>query len=321
METAYRLTWNPRRSENRYDIEWVKSEGNIARWRCGNAKIAPGSRIYLLRLGQEPKGIIGVGIAGKRFETYGDPAVEVKFELLREEPPYISLQNLEQPPFNEVAWANQNLSVRIPAEVLQKLEARLRNDGHLVTQSMPRKIGSEYRTAEESVTVSQPDPFVVDPEKVERGTRGHAITQNALASFLRVQGIDPRSHGQGEPEFDLAWENNETHYVAEVKSITTANEEKQLRLGLGQILRYRYVLQEVVQAPVIAVLVAEREPTDASWRALCRELGVVFAWLGDFEPILDPARRAPVPAGPDRQRRGRGGPSAATASRAPPPPG
>jgi len=176
------------------------------------------------------------------------------------------------------------------------LEQILASGGRSTTH---HKIGTVYRIVDENIKISQPDPFAVDPEKVERGTRGHAMTQNALAAFLRGQDIEPRSPGQGDPEFDLAWEIDETLYVAEVKSITTANEEKQLRLGLGQILRYRHVLKEVVQ-DVVAVLVTEREPTDASWRELCRELGVVFAWTGDFEPILDAARRDAVPAGPDR---------------------
>lgn len=40
----------------------------------------------------------------------------------------------------------------------------------------------------------------------------------------------------GEPSFDLAWMTTETVFVVEVKSTTAKNEEKQLRLGLGQVL-------------------------------------------------------------------------------------
>ena len=34
--------------------------------------------------------------------------------------------------------------------------------------------------------------------------------------------------------FDIAWDDDDDIVVAEVKSLTTRNEEKQLRLALGQ---------------------------------------------------------------------------------------
>jgi hypothetical protein len=60
-------------------------------------------------------------------------------------------------------------------------------------------------------------------------------------------------------------------YVAEVKSLTLKNEEKQLRRGLGQVLLYWHVLGQA--ANVVPVLAAEREPTDASWPDLCDVVG------------------------------------------------
>jgi hypothetical protein len=65
----------------------------------------------------------------------------------------------------------------------------------------------------------------------------HVNTQNAAADALAGTGSAPRSPRPGEPNFDLAWENDGAVYVAEVRSITDRNEEKRLRLGLGQILR------------------------------------------------------------------------------------
>jgi hypothetical protein len=44
------------------------------------------------------------------------------------------------------------------------------------------------------------------------------------------------------PSFDLGWVHDDCLFVAEVKSVTPANEERQLRLGLGQLLRYRWML-------------------------------------------------------------------------------
>jgi hypothetical protein len=77
--------------------------------------------------------------------------------------------------------------------------------------------------------------------------------------------------------------------VAEVKSSTADNEEVQLRLGLGQVLRYRQRLSALGHDRVIAVLVPERRPRDPSWRGLCQALGVVLLCRNELEraPALD----------------------------------
>lgn len=135
-------------------------------------------------------------------------------------------------------------------------------------------LGAPYREADELTTVTTGDPFAIDPALVERGVRGHAVTQNSLARHLRALGMDPRSPLPSEPNFDLAWRHDTTRYVAEVKSITAANEEKQLRLGLGQVLRYAYQLGP----GTVPVLMLEHQPVDRSWEALCERLGVIVVW-------------------------------------------
>jgi hypothetical protein len=75
----------------------------------------------------------------------------------------------------------------------------------------------------------------------------------------------------------LAWETETTIFVAEVKSLTLANEERQLRLGLGQVLRYWHALSDQPK-PVMAVLAVEERPSDESWLALADRLGVWLLW-------------------------------------------
>jgi hypothetical protein len=137
-------------------------------------------------------------------------------------------------------------------------------------------VGSEYRRARVVELPDRREPFTVDPALVERGLRGHADTQNALADTLIAAGIEPRSPLADEPNFDLAWNDGGTVYVAEVKSITPRNEEQQLRLGLGQVLRYRAVLRARCTTDVRAILAPEREPRDAAWRVLCEELQITL---------------------------------------------
>ena len=146
------------------------------------------------------------------------------------------------------------------------------------------EMGTNYRQADEQATVATRDPFAVDPALVERGVRGHATVQNRLATYLHSHGIEPRSPTADEPNYDVAWRLCEQLFVAEVKSLTTDNEEKQLRLGLGQVLRYAYQMSGVL--PAVPVLVIERRPMDAGWQYLCDRLGVVLAWPDVFEERL-----------------------------------
>lgn len=150
-------------------------------------------------------------------------------------------------------------------------------------------VGGAYRAADEAAAVAEVDPFSIDPAIRERGLRGHATTQNALASYVTAQGLDPRSPRTGEPNFDLAWEDSETIFVTEVKSMTFSNEEKQMRLGVGQILRYRQIMERLGR-PVIGVLAVENEPTDPGWKTLCNDLGIVLVWPPRIASILDDVR-------------------------------
>ncbi len=99
----------------------------------------------------------------------------------------------------------------------------------------------------------------MDPALVERGLRGHAATQNALARHIIALHNEPLSPAFEEPAFDLAWKAGDTVFVAEIKSRTDANEERQLRLGLGQVLPYRHLLSRRF-SNVQAVFVLEYAP-------------------------------------------------------------
>ena len=123
-----------------------------------------------------------------------------------------------------------------------------------------------FRGAVRLSPVGQRDPFSVDPTLVERALRSHATTQNALATFLVSHGLQPLSPSPHEPNFDLAWVHDSITWVAEIKSLSESNEEKQLRLGLGQLLRYRQILR--VRGNIQAILVVERQPVDKDWALL-----------------------------------------------------
>jgi hypothetical protein len=140
-----------------------------------------------------------------------------------------------------------------------------------------RFIGAEYRTADVETSVGERDPFSIDPAIVERGLRSHAATQNALADFLKDKQLLPLSPGPNEPSYDIAWKLNDNEtWIAEIKSVTNANEEKQLRLGLGQVLRYCHILKNKVN--VHGVLVIERAHSDQTWIDLCEAHNILLVW-------------------------------------------
>jgi 5-methylcytosine-specific restriction enzyme A len=138
MDT-FLLAWNPKRWEwsdlDDYS-ERVRRAGVChATWSCGTRKtIAPGNRFFLIRLGVEPKGIIGAGrIVSAPFEdAHWDSAreaagetgwfVEVEFDSLSKQP-LISWENLHNPPLDEMHWATQMSGVKIPSPLDSALEA------------------------------------------------------------------------------------------------------------------------------------------------------------------------------------------------------
>ena len=152
-------------------------------------------------------------------------------------------------------------------------------------------LGQAYQAAEESPELAKREHSGPDPDAAGRGLGAHNRTQNLLAEAVRRAGLDPRSPGSGEPLYDLGWASDRFH-VAEVKSTTPQNEERQLRLAVGQVVRYRQQLTGP-EREIQAVIAAERRPSDESWIDLCNEQGVVLCW----PEVFDLAVRVPEELG------------------------
>jgi hypothetical protein len=148
----------------------------------------------------------------------------------------------------------------------------------------PVEVYPDYQPANETPATQPRDPFSIDPNEVDRALGAHAITQNALADWVRSRGMTPLRPGGGAADFDLAWDDGATLTVAEVKSLTRRNETGQLRLGLGQVLHYQMLLSANGRN-VRAVLATERAPTDRQWIGLCAAHGVVLVWPGEFDRL------------------------------------
>lgn len=137
-----------------------------------------------------------------------------------------------------------------------------------------------------STSGSKSRVFNVDPDAIDRGTNAHKDVQDQLADAISERGWQPLSPSDSDPLFDIGWIAGEVAWIAEVKSITDANEERQLRLGLGQVLSYAYLVNWDVRIkrPVLAV---EREPSALYWSGLCESHGVALSWPETFDRLLD----------------------------------
>jgi hypothetical protein len=150
-----------------------------------------------------------------------------------------------------------------------------------------------YRTIDPTTqsTVAR-DPFEIDPEVIDRGLRAHTTLQNTIAERVREHHYEPLSPGTGDPNFDLAWKDEEgTITVVEVKSLTAQNQSGQLRLGLGQLLEYQYQLAQMHEQPVRAVLAVEQPPADPHWAPLCDELEVLLVHPDNLHRLFQHAPR------------------------------
>jgi hypothetical protein len=157
-------------------------------------------------------------------------------------------------------------------------------EGGASTVAPPERSGSAERPPffpkNEEVRSRQARPWSRDPSEVDRALSSHARVERLVAEAAAGEGWDARGYGPGDPVFDLLLKRDDSvgpSVVVEVKSTTGTNEEKQLRLALGQVLRYRWLLEAEGHA-VVAFVAVEKPPRDPSWIQLCERSGVSLVW-------------------------------------------
>lgn len=138
---TYLLTWNPNRwqwDDLQANVEEVAEKGfHLGRWSTGvSKKIQKGDRLFLIRLGTEPKGIIGSGSAESNVyeddhweESAAEEGkyakyVDVRFDVLLnpELDPKAVLSRKELNGLGKMHWDSQGSGIRIPETVARRLE-------------------------------------------------------------------------------------------------------------------------------------------------------------------------------------------------------
>lgn len=187
---------------------------------------------------------------------------------------------------------NNHKRVRLALDLTDQMTLPALEEALGASTSIPSVLGVDYRRAAADPSVTPAAVFTFDPAARERALAGHAAVQNA--DHVRSRGWLPRSPAAGEPDFDLAWVSACVH-VAEVKSLTGANEDRQMRLGLGQVLHYRHQMASMYGA-ARAVLAVELQP-GTEWIQLCESLGVALVWLGTWDALGGATDRLPKVGG------------------------
>ena len=143
----------------------------------------------------------------------------------------------------------------------------------------PSQLGVPFRDRDETIEIAGPAVREhADPDAIGRGLRAHYRLQNRLSKLVRAAGYEPLDPSPIDPDFDLAWTTPKAIFVVEVKSCTKANEVRQLRLGIGQVLDYEDTLR--VRKEVQAVLYLERAPSDLRWVDLAERHHIRLSWPG-----------------------------------------
>ncbi len=138
---TYLLTWNPAKwpwPELDDCIQELRATGRYhERWSCGrNRKIVEGDRVFLLRQGLEPRGIVGSGWAvsnvfddwhwdeAKRAAGQRAWCVEVEFDVLldADREPILPRARLNEGILGQMYWDSQSSGVLIPDNVAKHLE-------------------------------------------------------------------------------------------------------------------------------------------------------------------------------------------------------
>ena len=139
--STYLLTWNPAKwpwDDLDDCIQEIRKHGvHSDQWSCGHSrKIVEGDRVFLIRQGKEPRGIVGSGwVASPVFDDqHWDEVKRVKgqrayyilidFDVLldADREPILPRAQLNVGVFGSMHWDTQTSGIVIPDQVAKRLE-------------------------------------------------------------------------------------------------------------------------------------------------------------------------------------------------------
>lgn len=180
---TFLFLWNPKKwtwSTLEQDIEQVDLTGRCSqRWSCGNTKsIQVGDRIFLLKVGTEPKGIIAAGFAATSpfterhwsGENKNALYIDVDFEVLLnpDKEPILTVDILNTGNLAKQSWQPQASGTSIKSELVDELEAiwfdflktqKIRHNPFIPAENDNQKTYTEGTPNQVSVTKYERNPY------------------------------------------------------------------------------------------------------------------------------------------------------------------
>lgn len=213
---AYLLTWSPKQTDFQElpNLSEKVKQGKVVefRWSCGRRQIIKkGDRVFLIRLGKEPKGIFGAGIVtkGSRQALHWHPDrakkkekawyVYAKYDVLLDpkSDPIIPRSRLDLPPFAGVHWSTQSSGIDIPDKIAIELDKTLTYLSKTQTQNSLhdlRKYKNSYagltKTERKTVIQSRIGQGKFRSDLISYWT-GCAVTGCNVIEMLRASHIKP----------------------------------------------------------------------------------------------------------------------------------
>ncbi|MGW2996370.1 hypothetical protein ACWDA9_33145 [Streptomyces sp. NPDC001193] len=96
----------------------------------------------------------------------------------------------------------------------------------------PKELGRPLHQRE--VGQHEPGALSLDLDHLDRGTRAHEATISELIEHLARRQVEVRGHARNASRFEAGWARDDEVFIAEAKNLTGANEDQQIRLGIGQ---------------------------------------------------------------------------------------
>jgi 5-methylcytosine-specific restriction protein A len=126
---AYLFAWNSKPEEfDNYAgyLKKIQKKGTCkVSWRCNSTKIRPGDRVFLMKLGKYPKGIIG---SGKALSFPYDGGIDIQLNvLLNADESMLDISHLQKGRLAQQNWTPQMNGTSIRRELVQLLEEKWAN--------------------------------------------------------------------------------------------------------------------------------------------------------------------------------------------------
>jgi hypothetical protein len=211
--TAFLLAWNPERfkwDSLQADIARIQKKGFVSmRWSCGNRKVLPkGSEVFLIRLGSEPKGIIGRGIAvsnavesthweaEKRRKKIKGWNVDVHITELSERP-IVAWEVLQTPPLSSFGWSIQASGIGLSKDIVGALHSHWAAGVNRTSEFDPTNQSIAEDTETELRILKDPSLSVTVKQAIILARRGHGrFRENVLRAEpkCRLTGVTDPDH-------------------------------------------------------------------------------------------------------------------------------